>query len=217
MKRPPRKPSGTDGAIKLDATGVHFEKIDFPNAKDGVEQHVADSFIASTGNPYFSISSITKNQENDLDFLIETSKGKKFLELMEIAPLEGLGGSYDKAPSSYKPYDLARFVKSHIQKKSNKYHSGKLPKIVLLVYTTDWRFAVSETTICILQHWLATSSHSFEYVYLHHPTKPIGITHVLYPTPKEYWDAQNFDPEAYRENITHLFAPESWVIVPHEG
>ena len=46
------------------------------------------------------------NPENDFDFVDFGAPTPTYIELMEIAPLESMGGNYNKAASSYKPYEL---------------------------------------------------------------------------------------------------------------
>ena len=53
-----------------------------------------------------------------------------YLELIEIAPLEHIRGSYEDAPSSYKPYDFAEYILSKLMGKSNKYQNSTNSDIV---------------------------------------------------------------------------------------
>ena len=85
---------------------------------------IADWFVGSltkaavsTGEaPMFS--DLKPNPENDFDFTVSTERGPAYLELQEVAPLNG---PYEKAQASYKPYYYAQYILMKILEKSNKY------------------------------------------------------------------------------------------------
>src|SRR5690606_18601095 len=130
-------------------------------------------------------------------------------ELMEIAPLENLRGSYASAPSQYKPYDFAQYIYGKAMKKSSRYVGKKSPRIVLLVYVTNWSFILSESVVCLLQYWLQSDPHNFEQVYVHHPVEPgFGFTSLLFPTPAVHW--KNFDPATLKDNVVQNLSPLEW-------
>lgn len=155
------------------------------------------------------ISEWKQNHQNDFDFSVVTTEGPKFLELMEIAPLENLRGSYDKAPSSYKPYDFAAYILAKINGKSERYRGAASSNICLLMYITDWAFTLSPTVIALLQYWTAHQSHSFQYIFCYSPIDTeSGIANLIYPTPKNFW--KSFNPDTYRENVVHNLSPLKW-------
>jgi hypothetical protein len=204
-----KKPVGVNGPVFLSPRGAEFQQLQYPETKEHIELFVARSFAASPIPGGLPILRLEQQQQNDLDFKIETSTGELELELMEIAPLENLRGSYASAPSQHKPYDFADFIYGKALKKSARYGGSKSPRIVLLVYVTDWAFVLSETVICLLQYWLQAKPHNFEVVYAHQPVESgFGITHLLYPTPAAHW--QTFNPEAFRENVVHSLSPMKW-------
>jgi hypothetical protein len=88
---------------------------------------------------------------------------------MGIAPLENLRGSYEKAPSSYRPYDFAEYIFAKINRKSERYRGAAASNICLLIYITDWAFTLSQTVVALLQYWSAHQSHSFQYIFCYSP------------------------------------------------
>ena len=213
MGRKHRKPTGITGPTRVGPDGVRFLQIPFPETKDEIEQFVVASFSREALPGGLTIRSKHQNRENDLDFAIKTNKGGKFLELMEVAPLENLRGSYTSAPSSYKPYEFAEYIHAKAMKKSDHYASGHAPKIVLLLYVTHWTFTLSESVICLLQYWFATKPHCFEWIFAYHPIdQQTGIRHLLFPTPVDFW--RTFDPNSLRENVVHNLSPMDWQQVP---
>lgn len=215
-KNHPTKPTGVNGPIEIaigaERNQVEFLPIKFPSTKGEIEEFIVAGFLKEAKQKKILDSSILGVQQNkldDFDFSLNTSSGKKALELMEIAPLENLRGSYEKAPSSYKPYEFAEHILNKLMSKSSRYASSKGSGIVLLTYITDWRFDLSNTVITLLQYWCVSTQHSFEQIYCYTPTtKEEGVATLIYPTPKEFW--QNFNPETYKDNVVHNIDPTSW-------
>jgi hypothetical protein len=198
MKKP-RKPTGITGSLRLESgKEPAFQQVEFPKSKAEVERHIAESFAATPADLGFKIIRISSNSENDLDFQLETDGGRVYLELMEIAPLELTKGSYEEASNEYLIYEFVEAVRDKIVAKSKKYSSTKQPRIILLVYITHWAFNLGVQALCLLQYMLCHSDLCFEKIFLHTPSSPEGMTELLYPSPKEFWRAQGFDPEAYR-------------------
>jgi len=188
-------------------------RLHFPTTKDEIEDFIVAAFGSENLPGGLTINSRHQNRENDLDFTIKTNSGKKFLELMEIAPLENLRGSYENAPESYKPFDFAQYIHAKVMRKSDHYSSPKKPKIVLLLYVTDWTFTLSESVVCLLQYWFCKWPHCFEWIFAYHPIdQNNGIRHLIYPTPVSYWTT--FNPEDLRENIVHNLSPMQWQLFP---
>jgi len=213
MARKQRKPTGITGPTRVGPDGVEFLQLAFPTTKDEIEQFIVATFGCEPLPGGLTIRSRHQNRENDLDFSIKTSLGSMFLELMEIAPLENLRGSYESAPASYRPYDFAQHIYAKAMRKSAHYASNKKPKIVLLLYVTNWTFNLSESVICLLQYWFCTRPHCFEWIFAYHPIdQHNGIRHLLYPTSASHW--ANFDPESLRDNVVHNQSPMAWQQFP---
>ena len=211
-KQKHRKPTGTKGPIKVTNRGhkttSKFEQLQFPSTKEEVEAFVVKGFINSARkmNLFQDMVDYEQNKSDDLDFTISTQTGKKYLELMEIAPIESLRGSYDLSSSSYKPYELSEYIFKKMMNKSSRYLQSTSVGISLLTYITDWRFSLSDKTIAILQYWALHNNHSFEYIYFYSPImEDSGVVYLIYPTPIEHWS--NFDPELYKDIVVHIAMP----------
>ena len=211
----PRKPTGTTGPVKVtmssEGPSVAFERLPFPRTKEEVEAVIVSGFLRSAQSCGWlpSTAQVKQNPQDDFDFTLTGCGNGKHLELMEIAPLEHLRGTYDKAPTSYRPYDFAAHILGKLKGKSARYASSSGEELLLLMYVTDWRFTLSETVIALLQYWTASQAHSFGAVYCYSPiTREEGIVHVIHPTPMEHWTG--FDPERYRENFVHNLSPLDW-------
>jgi hypothetical protein len=79
-----------------------------PKAKDEIELFIARGFCQPDGGnylPHFKRYShfreLQQQQENSLDFQVDTASGKRWLELCEFAPLEHFGGKYELVPEEW--------------------------------------------------------------------------------------------------------------------
>ena len=202
------KPVGRSGPFEtkanIDGT-VHgsYQRIEFPSSKNEIEMLIADWFVGSltkaavsTGEaPMFS--DLKPNPENDFDFTVSTERGPAYLELQEVAPLNG---PYEKAQAPYKPYYYAQYILMKILEKSNKYPKSGVRHIFLLVYTTHWSFMLSDATIACLRHWLHQKPTVFRAVFTFTPLAWMeGIPQWLCPVPPEL--REGFDPETVRDNV----------------
>jgi hypothetical protein len=102
-----------------------------------------------------------QNAENDFDFTLTTRTGVAFLDLVEVAPLEAFGGSYENVPQILRVGDIAGSAYSLIRRKHSKYQGIWQTPIHLLAYTTDWRLALPPSALTLLAHWLHSHSHGF--------------------------------------------------------
>jgi len=214
-KRKIRKPSGKLGKLKFqsgDKNSISFEKIEFPVQKDEIEAFIVERFLfhlSAEGYLPFEITRYEQNHINDLDFTLHTTYGKKYLELMEIAPLEHIKGGYDKAPNSYNDYNFTESVYDKLMSKSASYQNTSESNIWLLIYPTDYRFVLSDTATALLQYWTITRSHYFEYIfYFTLFDETAGLLHWIYPSSQDYF--VGFDASKYRNSWTILFKPEDW-------
>ena len=88
MANPPRKPTGTIGPLHLSDEEAKFLHFEFPRTKEKIESFIVEAFVRNSGSIPLRITEWKQNQQNDFDFSVGTTDGPKFLELMEIAPLE---------------------------------------------------------------------------------------------------------------------------------
>lgn len=210
-----KKPSGSVGWVRFDFDGKNnaasFLKTYFSPNKDTVEFLIANAFISNAIKNRiidFEIKIIEQNNENHLDFKLTTKQGIKFLELMEIAPLEKVH-SYEKAQEEHNAYEFATYLKAKILHKSNKYIGIKQTEIMLLIYNTDWRFNPSNEVFRLLQYWLSTTKHSFKYIYCYEPLSDTeGYITEIYPTSTML--DEKFNPENLRNATFINLNPTKW-------
>src|SRR5689334_10540256 len=139
MKNDHKKPTGTtwshiSGQQEISTHG-------FPPSKAEIEQRIVNLMMKITReeklNPYNLVADPIQNEEDNFDFTLPTSSGHHFLDLMEIAPLDVMGCSYDSAPSSYVAGELSDLILGKILAKSKNYGSSPKAQIHLLLYATD--------------------------------------------------------------------------------
>jgi len=212
----PQKPTGNIGPIRL-TTGpnggkVEFLPVSFPKTKEDIENFIVHGFLNTARNQgilSFAIENITRNKLDDFDFKATTSAGPRYMELMEIAPLEHLGTSYSQAPNSYKPYDFARYIVDKIMGKSDHYASPTDTGIILLLYVTGWQFKLNETIFKLLQYWTTQSRHCFESIYYYHPvSEESGMAQIIFPTRSEQWSG--FNPDKYKAVTALILNPTKY-------
>ena len=126
------KPTGVSGFFRAetDAQGQlsgRFVQTPYSAEKSEVEAQMVVAFIASMNkllvlsNESFFLSNPRQNKEDDFDFTVDSPTGPAYLELIEIAPLQG---PYASSPHNYRPYDLAQAILNGIKSKSTE--SGQL-------------------------------------------------------------------------------------------
>ena len=218
-----KKPTGKIGPFRVsiddqgDIVGSH-QKISFPETKDGIEEYIVERFIFSANEELsksgekFILSNPSKNEIDDFDFNVTSPKGGAYLELMEAAPLERVNGGYEKAPSKYKPYELATNIFEKIKSKSNKYPTNLKKELFLLIYVTHWTFVFSKTTVAYLRFFCANTNLNFNAVFSYSPLDhSLGNVRWIYPVPPEL--LKGFDPEKYKDNVVlNLDTAESLLI-----
>ena len=216
MKREVKKPTGLTGLtwLSFETASADFRRLQFPSAKDEVETLVAQDFIAAANQQSilnYSVTSYEKNPTDDYDFTLDTSAGRRYLELLEVAPESLMKSGYQEAPGTYRTKELAQALLGSIESKSRKYDSVTAAHTLLLLYETQWTFAGDEVALLSLQHGTYRMAPKFEEIYWYHPISPgDGIIEFVYPTPSDYW--QTFDPECYREIVTTALDPAGWTM-----
>ena len=105
----------------------------FPQSKDEIERHIVDLMLGSANkqglNPFELVGEPVQNPENNFDFTIPTPSGEEYLDLMEIAPLDIVGGTHETAPASYMSGEFADIIMTKILTKSQGY--GRAPRALI--------------------------------------------------------------------------------------
>ncbi len=214
-KNTPRKPTGKNGLVRMSFSPkrslAEFQPIEFPTTKEEIEKLIVGGFLKAAKEQNLLDNSVEEkqNQLDDFDFTLSTAFKEKSLELMEIAPLENLSGSYKSAPTSYKPYDFADYIFKKLMGKSDRYSGSTGSGLILLMYITDWRFVLNEMVITLLEYWSLHKQHSFERIYCYSPiTSDEGVLSPIYPTPNIF--RKDFNPESYKEKLVQNLDPKGW-------
>lgn len=168
---------------------------ELPDSKDEIEHKIALQFLSvveqQDDSPVRFMGGLEQNQENHVDFSVDTQNGRRMLELMEVAPLKK--GGFEGVSQIQKPYDLATWVYENLKGKSDKY--GPLAKqTILLIYITDDRFSLGELGEAILSHWSNTKGQNFESIFLFKPAHETGTVSVISPLDVDH----SFNPESHR-------------------
>ena len=165
MGKKHKKPTGELGSVIFGGgQPAQFRTIEFPSSKGNIEKMIVQAAI-SPSNELWRLYGIlgppSQNQENNLDFSLQTAAGKESLELMEIALLER-NGRYSAAPLTYNQGIVADKIITQIEKKSKHYGTAGATPINLLLYCTDFRFCVSNDVLWLVSKWSCTKTHAFK-------------------------------------------------------
>jgi hypothetical protein len=198
-----KKPRGRMGLVSL-ARQPSYVELRLPDVKADIEkailQHALATAVAQKRDIYGLAGTPRQNKENDFDFVLPTKRGEEYIDLMEAAPLEEFGGSYEKVPQEMRAGELATKIYALIERKSSKYPRSAKTPIHLLLYTTDWRLSLPPSVLTLLAYWLRTRQHVFETVayYL-----PAGIVRPLwYPLlPADDPDLASLDEDLVAQTV----------------
>ena len=183
-----------------------FDKIEFSDNKDTIEEYFVSRFIESEEakfGKYFFISNSVKNKLDDFDFSVTTPKGQAYLELMEIAPLENHKGGHEEASDSYDIYDLSKYIFSKIESKSRKYPNNLTNELFLLLYVTNYKFCLDDTTSKLLQYFCLSGELKFDVIFMYTPLdETAGNVNWIFPTDEDSF--KNFNPDYYRGTVLNL-------------
>jgi len=101
----------------------------FPQTKEEIELFIAKGFCNPGAVSYVPhlkrygyFHNLQQQQENSLDFKVDTDFGMRWLELCEFAPLEQFGGKYDLVPEEWdagRMFDLFRMLIDNKARKSD--------------------------------------------------------------------------------------------------
>jgi hypothetical protein len=179
------KPVGTSGPVVFTGDSIEWQVNSLPADKAGRELFVAEllvnaKLIKEESDPSLRpFSSLTQNEENDLDFGVLTAEGPKLLELAEFAPLKEFGPRFGNAPHTLdqsRKFDLALEL---ISKKSS--HQGG-PGRILVIYTTEHGFELDGMTMELLRRECTKSPPRFDRIYNLVPVAQFASVSEIYPS-----------------------------------
>lgn len=218
----PKKPTGINGLIHFsnnsEGVSLKFQPVEYPETKEQIEKFIAEGFLKAAVRQNLiseSPTNLDQNELNNFDFTLTVDEEVKFLELMEIAPLEKIKGGYKDAPDTYKPYDFSENILKKLLKKSRKYENSTKSGLVLLLYITDWRFHLDNVAIALLQYWTLNENHNFESIFLYFPSpNASGKAIRIFPTEIDFWDG--FEPNEFVDNIVINLGYSDWKLGTEE-
>lgn len=220
MNEQKKKPTGVIGSITIHPDGrpPEFRQMKFPQTKAEIEKYILKLMISNAKkadlNPYDLKGNPVQNSENSFDFMLPTTQGDQYLDLMEIAPLENARGSHEKAPDHYNNGELADSIYSKILSKSQKYGLSPRSVIHLLLYTTDWKFQIGDGVLDLLAYWSLRDQHCFRSILYFSPkSSNEGDIIVIHPRLPETF--HQFDEVRQRRRCTQFIdIREGWISPP---
>jgi hypothetical protein len=215
MSREPRKPTGEIGstAISLQTHEVSFSPMTFPSTKAEIERFIASPFVGNALKKqrftFAAVHSLQQNPTDDFDFTIETDRGTKYLELIEVH-LREVGRETPSGQFVYEDYAVAELVYQKIMTKSHRYRGATPHGIILLTYVTHWQFCLSDAVFWLLAFKMKQAAPIFEQVFhLSWLDSKSFEFFLLHPTDRDF---TAFKPDSLRENRTTLLNPRGWQV-----
>jgi hypothetical protein len=174
----PRKPTGQLGGVHIGRDGVSHRPTELPEAKEDIERSIVERVFGSdkpiVDRTYQHVEPPTQNPQNSFDFTIRTVSGDEFLELMEVAPLDTIGGTFETAPRAFIQGELVNAVWGQIAKKARKYGRRNEATIHLLLYCTDRRFFLPPSFWLLVSSVAAREPHPFKTIVFAEPKSDGG-------------------------------------------
>jgi hypothetical protein len=199
-ERERKKPRGISVTLQSGPQGISVEQKRLPAKKADIEQHFAALFCTDNHRmrPHFKrfgkFENLCAQQENDIDFKVETNEGTKWLELAEFAPIREVG-RYDDATGEWDGRTMAdQFVELVRKKNSKGYGSG----VILMVYATHDRFWVPPPVVRTMPERLKDEALFFEAIYM---VSPNGTVVEAWPG-----DPDNQGPQSLGRTIVGPFS-----------
>jgi hypothetical protein len=200
------KPLGTSGPVVFTGDSIEWQVNRLPRGKAARELFIAElltnaKLVKDESEPSLRpFSSLTQNEENDLDFTVLTAEGPKLLELAEFAPLHEFGPRFEDAPHTLHQSRKFELVLELIRKKSS--HQGG-PGRILVIYTTEHAFELDGMTMELLKRDCAKSPPSFDRIYNLIPVAQFASVSELYPSKPHFALGSWTDDELRGAAIMH--------------
>ena len=200
-----RKPTGSIGAISISSAGdVTFEKVSFPAEKAEVEGFVVELTVHALQeanlNPWGAVP--RRNPEQHFDFTIPSPNGEAYLDLMEIAPLDGQGG-FQNATLDYHHGQIADWVWAKLTQKARKYGLPRELSVHLLLYSTDLAFRLSAGVLDLLSYYCSVADRGFMSILYAVPEDATSVS-ITTVCPRERSEFRRFNLAAKRERSSLL-------------
>lgn len=171
-ERERKKPRGTSVTLHTGPDGISCVRKELPAGKPAIEQHFAELFCTDSHGmrPHFKrfgrFDNPCAQEENDIDFKVETELGTKWLELAEFAPIKDVG-RYENATGIWDGRQLAELFINLVRQKNNK---GYGSDVILMVYMTHDRFWVPPPVVRMMPELLKDEALVFDAVYVVSPS-----------------------------------------------
>ena len=208
MSKSRAKPQGKSGPIRAGSLGSGWLVIPFPKDKAEREQLVAklfvnafDEWVATESAPSLApFGQPKQNQENDIDFSVETSVGPMLMELAEFAPLEVYGPRFEDAPKSLQFRAKAELAVGLVRDKSG--HQGGKNRF-LVIYNTEQGFWLDPPSIELMRRTFIQEAPNFERVYYIsiHDLESASVSEIYPGKPHHIFGDANLDD--YRISTPH--------------
>jgi hypothetical protein len=200
MSRSRPKPQGKSGPFGGGPNGPTWFVIPFPEDKTERERLIAnlfvkafDRWVATQSEPTLApFGQPKQNEENDLDFTVETSVGPMQMELAEFAPLSDFGPRFADAPRSLHPREKAEHAIKLIDMKSA--HQGGERRF-LVIHATEHGFWLDPNTIERMRRAFQKSPPRFDRVYWIsiHSLDEASVSEIFPGTPHHLFSDADLD------------------------
>jgi len=194
LSRKPRKPSGVTGPYKLSGEGVEHNAYQLPPDKEEQEEVLARVFLrclSASEKASLGILRVELDEayemldENDHDFLIKGDGKNWKVQITELILIDEFCGNYEDGVREYDVGFLADKFIDRVVGKSQRYgllDNREEDKTILLVFTGDEKFLLSDSTKILINIELRKIKHGFGRVYY----MPLmdgetGFPSLLYP------------------------------------
>lgn len=206
-----RKPTGVIGTATLYGDGRQtYDQVVFPARKGAIEHAIVGATLSSK---HFDVRRFYNLREDPIplpehgwDFQLNTIFGVRYLELMEVAVLDGTGG-YEGASNIQQLGELADAIYAGIQEKVATYGPNPRSSINLLLYSTDYRFDITGGAEEIIARRLnnrnqfGRTDHCFSTVLYCVPSpEDTTLVRILFPLSKS--EVRRLKSEEYLRQIT---------------
>jgi hypothetical protein len=127
-------------------------------------------------------------------------------------------GGYEGSPTTFPRKRLVNAIMSLIQQKGMHYGLNRRVKVHLLLYTTDFRFLVSDGVVLLAKLALQRNHYRFASVCYYAPIdKEAGVLQVLHPPPGGLPYVSVGDEGRMLEGVMTNFDPRQWHVDAEKG